>query len=82
MTFSDPCRARQKPKMEILLARAAGFFEAVTGEGRRNNATVPDGPVYDEPDGNGVVSQDSEAGSGDDDDSANQGASTASQRPS
>ena len=56
--------------MEILLARAAGFFEAVTGEGHRNNATVPDGPVYDELDGDGVVSEDSEACSGEDDNGA------------
>ena len=64
--FSCPCRARQKPKMEILLARTAGFFEAVTGEGLRNDATIPDGPVYDELDEDGAVSEDSKAGSGED----------------
>ena len=67
--------------MEILLARAAGFFEAVTGEGQRSNATMPDGPVYDELDGDGAVSEHSEAASGEDDDGADQGGSTASQRP-
>ncbi len=66
--------------MEILLARAAGFFEAVAGEGRSTNATIPNGPVYDELDGNGAASEDSVAGSGEDDDGANQVASAASLR--
>ena len=66
--------------MEILLARAAGFFEAVAGEGPSTNATIPNGPVYDELDGNGAASEDSVAGSGEDDDGANQVASAASLR--